>query len=40
MRLDLVHQEKNTRSGTRALAWVDHESGVPSGFRRSDTWRW
>ena len=30
----LRHQEKNARSATSARAWVDHESGVPSGFLR------
>ena len=38
--LVLVHQEKKTRSATSALAWVDHDSGVPSDLRRSETWRW
>ena len=33
-RLVFRHQAKNARSATSALAWVDHESGVPSGFLR------
>ena len=39
-RLVFLHQAKNARRATSARAWVDHDSGVPSGLRRRLTWRW